>query len=249
MTTRTRKRRMVVLSGARSYLAYIALLSPLVWLRLNEATGETTAVNSGSLGATFNGTYSNCTLAQTGKIGPSSAVSYNGTTSRLQIANGAGLANLTTWTYAALVNPTNAGEGGGGQFWDWGNAVNEPYAGYNGVITSLAFRLADTTPTAFNTTTTTGLTASTWQWLFATFDNAGDRKLHAYRGVASAVAEFAYGAQPVMVGTYKTPISPLNIGNNTATSATFAGLYDELLVFNAVLTQAQMQQIVKASGA
>lgn len=229
-----------------TWSSYAQSLAPVGWWSMR-ATSGTNEANRGSGGSALDMTITSATLGQTGKLGTNEAALMDGANSRYQTPNNAALAALTTFEYVFLVNPSSAGEGSAGRLLTWGQASFEPLLGFNGALTSLAARVS-TAVASFDTITTTGLSASTWALVFWAYDNAGDRKSHIYKGVAGAVSEFGYSAQPAMTGTYKTPTNPLNLFNRTDQGLTFAGLGDEVLIFNGNLTSGQRAALCLAAG-
>lgn len=237
---------LIVHSGLYPYLATL----PFLALYKMQQTSGTNEPNVGSLGSAVNMTITSTTLGQTGKLGANEAYLFDGAVSRLQCANNATLANKTAWEWVFLVKPSGAGEINFGAFFCWGdgNPDNSPNLLFNGGVSSLLCRVYNTTPTNFNTTTTTGLSTSAWSIVFAAFDNAGDRKVHLYKGISGAVTEFGYSAQPAMTGTYKAPTVALNLFNSSGQSVTFAGLGDFAGVVDGNLTPAQRLKIVQLAG-
>lgn len=231
--------------------SYAAQLGAILDMRFQVTTGVT-EINRGTGGSALNGTIGGTTtLGQTGKLGVNEAFLYDGATSLVTVPNQASLASLTTWTYVYLVNPATAGELTFGTFSAWGNGNGtdkEHYLTFGGALTSLQAGIFNTTPTEFITATTTGLSASAWSLVFWTYANAGDRKAHVYKGVSGAVNEFAYSAQPALTGTYKAPTHDLILGNFSTQALTFDGLFDWVLVFDKVLTSAEMLNLVRVTG-
>lgn len=234
--------KVTVLGGADIYRNYVRSLHPALWYRLNETSG-TAAINYGSLGATYNGTYTACTLAQAGQIGPASAVLFDGTTSLITVTLNAGYADVAAYTVAMLVKPSSAGEASSGTFYRFGNSTNR--LRFSGSVNVLdGAEIGGTNATA---TTTAGIPTTSWSWVFRTYENVTERKIHVLKGASGAVTEYSYSAQAAMTGTKTDKSGNLIIGNEVLASATFAGLYDEFLWFNGILTTAQMLQITKLS--
>lgn len=236
-------KRLVVLSGARTYNTYVASLAPALWYRMNELTGSV-ALNSGSLGAAYNGAYTSCTLAQAGKLGAASAVLFDGANSMVTVPAGA-YANYPAVTVASLVKCNSAGESNIGAFWN----INGD-GGFNGrfagsMSSERFFRKAATT--SANTTVSFAF-GTAWAWMFATYNDATDRKIHLYQGIGGAITDQS-GTPIAAVGALADVSSQvLVLGNRTTQDLTLNGLYDEFLWFNGVLIVAQMQQIVRLTG-
>lgn len=232
------------LTPAQKYEAYITSLAPLLWLRLRETSG-TTPVNSGSLaGLTITWTAGAGALGQTGQLGANEAYDFDALASIITIAATASL-DLATFTEVALVRPDAAGESSVGRISNYGSGTQ--FTQFNGALTALRAQVG--AGTAANTVATTGLTAATWALLFQTYDDAGDRKVRLYKGIAGAVAEYAYSTQDAATGTRSSvAASALNVGNRTLTDCTWDGLYDEFMMFNRILSAAEMLQITLLSG-
>lgn len=232
---------------AVTWQSYVASLAPVGWWQFTETSGST-AVNSGSAGSAADGAITSATLGQTGKLGANQAFSWDGTNTKVQVPNVAALANLTAFEYVWLLNPTNAGEGNFGSpcWWGTGGSNQGLVMFCNGGLAALAFDVWNTGGTAFGAGTAPGLSASTWALLFASYDDAGDRKAHVYKGISGAVNQI--GVTAALTGTYQTPTLPLVIGNNTAQNTTWNGLIDELVIFNGALSSAQRTQLCTLAG-
>lgn len=240
-----RRRMQMQQMGSISYSDYIASLAPLLWHKYNEPSGAT-ATNYGSLGSGQNGTYSNATLAQTGQLGAGQAALWNGTTTYVQISATAALETPTARTWCFLHNPTSGGEGGNGRLFNWANAGNLLFqTNVNKVLYAL-IATSGVVPTSL--TPSNFVTLSTWQWSFMTYDDAGDRKIRFYKGIGGAVTEATYSTQTAGTGTLSASGGDLYIGNRQLADGTYDGLIDDLVMFNYVLTTAQMLQITTLSG-
>ena len=229
------------LSYADFLAQYVADATMPLWLRFRETTG-TVAVNSGSAGAALNGTIAGTTvLGQTGALGANEAFDLDGLTSRITSAG----VEYATFTIAMLVRPDNAGEGNVGAFFSHANTVNRLQ--FSGSLNAITMKVAAGTDAL--STTTTGLAAAIWQWIFLTYADAGDRKIHLYKGVSGAVSEYAYSAQDAATGTKATMAGQtLTIGNRTANDVTFDGRIDEFKLHTVVRPIAWMTDLVRSKG-
>lgn len=236
----------VTLTPVQRYEQVVNTLAPLLWYKMNESA--TPAVNYGSVGSAADGVAANVSFQQ---AGPNAAiplaVEYNGTTSIITSAQSAGLQS-TDCTLACLVNPDNAGEASFGQFF---NNLTTAAAlcislTFSGSINGLSAIIRNTVPTAFSTTTTTGLTAGAWAWVFMQF-NTADNKIRLWKSVAGVLTEFAYSAQPALTGTPRQ-IARVEVGNRTAGDTTWDGKYAQFMLFGRLLTTNEMQSIITASG-
>jgi len=234
--------------GSLTWETYMTSLAPASWHRYRDSA--TPALNAGSLGSALDMTATNTTFAQTGKLGAGEAISLNGTTSLLTAANNATLAGYTTWEWVFLINPTSAGEATAAWLAGWGTglAAEGYFMRFNAATTAIKISLFNTLGSGFVTDTNTGIATSAWSLLFFSFDNAGDRKMHVYKGVSGAVSELGYSAQPAMTGTYRAPAAALNLYNDGSTARTFSGLSDEDATFNMNLTPTQRTQLCVLAG-
>jgi hypothetical protein len=203
-----------------------------VWtvdLRFNEASGN--IVNYGIDGGV--GTPANVTYGQTGQLGANEAYSFNGTTSVVAIANAAVPLTkaLTAQRWVFLVKPVSAGESNIGALLYWSNSES------GGVV----IRFAGATVLRASFDAGTDAVAQTnagqvdfinsWALVFVDFDPANalglGAKLRIFRATAaSAVALLTLATDTAAIAPLVEPSGPLNIGNNTAGSATFDGLID-----------------------
>jgi concanavalin A-like lectin/glucanase superfamily protein len=235
--------------SGQSWSSYVTGLAPLAWWRCRQTSG-TNEPNAGSLGSAVDLTITAATLNQAGKLGAGEAYLYDGTATRLSCANNATLAALTSFEMVWLLNPSSAGEGSFGSFFAWGAGTSGTgYAMYyNGGASALRFQMYNTTPSTFGSTTTSAPANATWSLIFAAYDDAGDRKAHLYKGVSGAVSEFAYSSQTAVSGTFKAPTGVYTLGNISSPDQTFAGLFDEAMIFSGNLTPTQRTQLCLLAG-
>lgn len=240
------KRRRIGIIGGSRYDAYVRSLRPALWFRLNEPSGIS-VVNSGLLGGSYNGTFTPGAgaVGQVGAFGPCSAYLFDGVDSKIEVPGGAN--NYTQFTYTFLVHPTSAGELNYGALADINGGAGL-ICSFNGNLNSLTF-FRDATGNDATTTTITGLTAGEWSWVIATFDLLGDKKVHLYKGKSSALIEYAYSTQVAVTGTLvDLSASPLCIGNRDTQNVTFNGLYGTAALYDRVLTNTQLEQMIGLSA-
>ena len=189
----------------------------------DEGSGTTVTDASGN-GHT--GTITNATWAATGKYGK--ALQFNGTNALVSIPNAASLQLSTGMTLEAWVNPSTVNSAwrdviykGNDNFYLEATSTNasKPDAG---MIAGGSY--ADAYGTA-------ALTASTWSYLTETYDGS---TLRLYVN-GTQVASTAH------TGTIATSTNPLQIGGDSLYGQNFAGLIDEVRVYNVALTAAQIQ--------
>jgi glucose/arabinose dehydrogenase len=189
----------------------------------DEGAGTTVADASGN-GNT--GTLAGATWTGSGKI--NGALSFNGTSSRVDVPNAASLQLTTAMTLEAWVNPTTITskwrdviyKGKDNYFLEASstNAGKPVGAGIIGGVSSKAF---GTAPLATNT----------WTHLATTYDGAA-LKLYVNGNLVRTTA---------VTGTLATSASPLQIGGDSIFGQYFAGTIDEIRIYNAALIQAQIQ--------
>lgn len=238
------------LAGGASitYDAYVASLAPLLWYKFNEPSG-TTVTNYGSLGSAVNGTFTpgSGAVAQTGQLGASEAYDWDGTASLVTVAYNAGMDSLTTFTVAALIRADGAGEGTVGTIYTWGNLNTTASLRFVGASRALIFIHRYNT-TVMQTVTSTALSTGQWYWVFAEYDEGGDRRGDIYLSSGGVAVEASYASQQASVGTVVTNgVSPI-IGNLAVGSNTWDGQQDEIMWIPRLLTQAEKNTIVQKSN-
>lgn len=212
------------------------VIAPLVWFKFMETAG-TTAANSGSVA--LSGTYGGgVTLAQPAPTPEIRALLFDGSDDFVSFPSNASVNALAAGTWGFLVNPSSLGENSEGHIHAF--ATNEILRLGSGVLVG---NLDGTTGDGL-TITTSGLTLSTWAWVFTTYDFAGDDKLHIYRnGVELGTSTFT-----AATGDHATLAVTHFLGNNAGGTRTFAGLYASPFLVGRVLTTTEMLQIVARSG-
>ena len=189
----------------------------------DEGSGTTVTDASGNGN---NGTITNATWAATGKYGK--ALQFNGTNALVTIPDAASLHLSTGMTLEAWVNPSTVNSAwrdviykGNDNFYLEATSTNASHPDA-GMIAGGSY--AD----AFGTA---ALTASTWSYLTETYDGS---TLRLYVN-GTQVASTAH------TGTIATSTNPLQIGGDSLYGQYFAGLIDEVRVYNVALTAAQIQ--------
>ena len=173
-----------------------------------------------------NGTITNATWSTSGKYGD--ALQFNGTNALVTIPDAASLHLSTGMTLEAWVNPSTVNSAwrdviykGNDNFYLEATSTNasKPDAG---MIAGGSY--ADAIGTA-------KLTASAWSFLTETYDGS---TLRLYVN-GTQVASTAH------TGTIATSTNPLQIGGDSIYGQYFAGLIDNVRVYNVALTAAQIQ--------
>lgn len=148
------------------------------------------------------------------------------------------------WTMGGWLYATGAGEAG------FGIAMNVQGAGpttvqYMGTFNSATLYAAQgfTTTDASALQTVNGFAFNKWHCAFATYTDA-TRGIKLYRGdIAAAMAEVTYNALPVAgVGTRRTAGTTLGVGNNIATTQTWAGNIGHVMFARRLLTLDEMER-------
>ncbi len=210
-----------------TFTPLVISLSPILWYKFNEASG-TVLTNYGS--GTGTGTSANCTLAQTGQRGTLQAYSFNGTTSIVTVPNHTSWADMLDIEWTFLVNATNAGEGNAGRFID-AAATYVFRLGVGGILIAV-----NGSATA---TTSTTLSMAAWKLVSYQCDAEGAIKIYINNVECSYTTNLS--------GLINNPLVDITLGNNAATTATFAGLFDEVFL-TAPLTSQNRADLLTSLG-
>ena len=189
-----------------------------------EGTGTT--VNDAS-GNNNKGTLSNATWAASGKYGK--ALSFNGTSSIVNIPDAASLRLTTAMTLEAWVNPTAAGS-----VWRTvvmkeisGDLAYSLYANEDVNVPAAYVRIG----TASRRVGGTGqLPLNTWTHLAATY-TSGSLRIYVNGSLVSTTTG---------TGSITSSTLPMRIGGNTIWGEYFAGLIDEVKVYNRALSATEI---------
>ena len=173
-----------------------------------------------------NGTITNATWAATGKYGK--ALQFNGTNALVTIPDAASLHLSTGMTLEAWVNPSTVNA-------NWRDVIYKGNDNFYLEATSSNASLPDAGMIAGGSYAdafgTAALTANTWSFLTETYDGS---TLRLYVN-GTQVASTAH------TGTIATSTNPLQIGGDSIYGQYFAGLIDDVRVYNVALTAAQIQ--------
>jgi len=200
--------------------------APITGLVAAYAFGEGTGATVGDASGSGNtGTLTAATWTAAGKYG--GALSFNGS-ARVTIPDAASLRLTTAMTLEAWVNPSAVSSG-------WRDVIYKGDDNYLLEATSgdlgwpAAGAILGTTDA--NTYGVTALSVNTWTHLAATYDGAQVR-LYVNGTQVSSVAR---------TGPLATSTNPLQIGGDSIYGQFFAGLIDEVRVYNVARTAAQIQ--------
>ena len=199
-----------------------AMLTLVAAYSFNEGTGATVADASGTGNA---GTTTSTTWSTSGKN--AGALSFNGTSSIVNIPDSASLHLSTGMTLEAWVRPTTVSNA-------WRDVIykgNDIY--FLEATSTTSSRPAGGITVGTSDTVTYGtaaLAVNTWTHLALTYDGANLR-LYVNGTQASSAAR---------TGTIATSTNALQIGGDSLFGQRFAGLIDDVRVYNNALTAAQI---------
>jgi chitodextrinase len=189
----------------------------------DEGSGTTVTDASGNGN---NGTISGATWSTTGKYGD--ALNFNGTSSLVTIPDSASLHLSTGMTLEAWVDPSTINA-------NWRDVIYKANDNFYLSATSTNASLPDGGTIAGGSYAdafgTAKLTANSWAFLTATYDG-------------STVKLYVNGTQVASTphtGAITTSTNPLQIGGDSLYGQYFAGLIDNVRVYNVALTAAQIQ--------
>jgi hypothetical protein len=208
------------------------------WL-LDEGSGQTVSGAPGSPG--FLGKNSGADGADPSwdktpaRICSGAALTFDGDDDVITIpgASPAGLAAFTI-TFSLYVT----GNGGGGLpriLTKENGGDSDTIVHYRSMSNAIAVNMFDTADTLYATFAAGVVTAQRANWAL-TYDDAGDRRLHAYKNGK----ETTYLRQDVLAGTLRTTTNPWRIGNEATGVRGFDGTIDDVRVFNRVLDPAEI---------
>ena len=189
----------------------------------DEGSGSTVTDASGNGN---NGTIANATWATSGKYGK--ALQFNGTSALVTIPDSAALHLSSGMTLEAWVNPSTVNA-------NWRDVIYKGNDNFYLEATSTNASRPDAGMIAGGSYAdafgTSALPANTWSFLTETYDGT---TLRLYVN-GTQVASTAH------TGTIATSTNPLQIGGDSLYGQYFAGLIDEVRIYNTALTQGQIQ--------
>ena len=189
----------------------------------DEGSGTTVTDQSGN---GHNGTVSGTTWAATGKYGK--ALQFNGSSALVTIPDAASLHLTTGMTLEAWVNPSTVNG-------NWRDVIYKGNDNYYLEATSSNASKPDAGLIAGGSYAdaygSAALTANTWSYLAETYDGT---TLRLYVN-GTQVASTAH------TGTISTSTNPLQIGGDSIYGQNFAGMIDEVRIYNTALTPTQIQ--------
>ena len=196
---------------------------PVAAFGFDEGSGTTVTDASGNGN---NGTVSGATWAAAGKYGK--ALQFNGSSARVNVPDAASLHLTTGMTLEAWVNPTTVNG-------NWRDVIYKGNDNYYLEATSSNASKPDAGLIAGGSYAdaygTAALTANSWTYLAETYDGT---TLRLYVN-GTQVASTAH------TGTITTSTNPLQIGGDSIYGQYFAGMIDEVRIYNTALTATQIQ--------
>jgi hypothetical protein len=197
----------------------------------NAGTGTTLADSSGNANT---GTITGATWSTAGKNG--NALSFNGTSNYVQVPDSASLDLTTGMTLEAWLRPSALGTA-------WRTVLFKTQTG--GMVYSLYANQDTTRPIGqvniageTNAVGSAALALNAWSHLAATFDGSALR-LYVNGSLVSTT---------VITGSIPTSTGVLRMGGNSIWGEWFAGLIDDVRIYNKALTQAQIQTDMNTPG-
>lgn len=224
---------------------YLVALSPLLWFRMNDASGS--LINSGSAAssdAAFSGT-TPPTYGVTGQLGTNEAITYP-LDCMFTIPRQAAWAGDYSFEWVLLLKLTNPppsgntrllGVGGGGTGFQ---VVRRTADGF------IAITMRNTLNATFDTQNNNRATVlNQYHMLSFWYDDSGDRKAR----IAIDGVETTYSVQVALTGTYQEPwVNGLTVGNVAGLTADFRGDWDELALLPNILTTQQRLDLFATTG-
>ena len=256
----TTKALVTVLSGgvtatpAELYQEAVTALTPLAWWKLDETSG-TNAVNSGSGGATYDGTISGgVTLGVTdGSAATGTAMTFDAATGRIEIVNtDATLRNLANFTWMALINIAGAGEGSAGCVITFASSASEHFLlirDANGRKAVFVVRYDGGTLSRKQTNVDQLPVNGTLFWVVARHNGTSkvSRLQWALPG-AVALTTPTFLTDTTGVGNRVNAATDMQLGAFANGNSTFNGNLKEIAVFSSELSDANVLTMITASG-
>ena len=167
------------------------------------------------------------TLAQSGLRGPNHAYLLDGATSLMTVYNRASIQGLTEFSLWALFNPSSAGENDNGTLFSKSDEFKLRFnSSSRDLIATVHYGTTDA-----QVVTSTTLAADEWHSVGLRIDDTNKQIDLFIDGV-----EASYASEQTGMGSRVSNINNLIVGNNVAVNQTLAGLLDEVLVMDRVLT-------------
>jgi len=217
-----------VLVAGVALLGVVHLTAPQAWAQsglvaaysFDEGSGSAVKDSSSSGN---NGTVKNATWTKSGRYG--GALVFDGSSAVVNVSSSSSLNVTTAMTLEAWVRPSSVGS-------EWRDVIYKGDDNYYLSATSdHRGPAAGGTFTSTNAYGPSALAANTWTHLAATYDGSA-LKLYVNGSLVSSVAKS---------GRIATSGNPLQIGGDNFYGQYFAGMIDEVRVYNTALSAAQVQ--------
>ena len=208
--------------------------------------------NSGSLAAAdATWTPGAGAIGQSDSMGANEAYLFDAAASRVVGPTSTVFNNASVFTIGIKVKATSDGEATNGYMWA-DNGSNRLLQITVGGASPFRLALSVWCSIAYAqiiTSAGNGVILNQDMWLFATYNDAGDRLPHLYYGYNVAVVEASYAVSTPGAAALANGIGPLLIGDTTASNRSWGGLIGEFFFKSGlILTTAQMLDIVKTTG-
>lgn len=212
-------------SGSLGYRATVLADSPVAFWRLGEPSGATAADVQG----THDGTYSNCTLNQTGATtdGNKAAAFSAGSNSLITVSSAADLQFTNAMTFECWANPTNASA-----FYmliTKGSTNGSPNSDYEWRLDNTTGKQRFLVNAGAGVVSNTQVPTGQFNHIAVTFDGANARFY--LNGVADGA--------PALAATAATHATNVILGRR-GDGLSFTGTLDEIAVYGSVLSPARI---------
>ena len=197
----------------------------------NEGSGSAVTDRSGTGN---NGTVNGATWTAAGKNG--GALSFDGLNDRVDVPDAASLDLTTGMTLSAWIRPASAST-------EWRTVImkerpsNLAYALYGSGDRGAPEAWVTRTPPEVGVPASSAVPPATWHHLAATYDRANLR----------IYLDGVQVGTPALTGSIGVSANPLRIGGNAIWGENFAGLIDDVRVFNRALTPAELTTIMNTA--
>lgn len=244
------RRRRRAMKGVLTMDGLINALGALLWFDSADASGGTVPNSAALAPASTDGTLGNISLTTTNSPDGAQVMALNGTSSYIDVAYNATLANQPLHTVVALVRAASAGQGGFGYISAWESSFYRWR--FQGALTSLGCADPHASGQYTDAVATAGLAAGTWTWVMKELDStagAGPTKRNRlFRAVASVMTEYSYSGQTTTTNAYLNPTGFLTFGNTRARGSAWAGEFRYLGIIPRLLTAGEKNLFVSSSG-
>lgn len=222
-------------SVARRYPALIADYGPVLWLRFDETEGNI-AHNSGTGGAALNATLNGVELNQPGAHTLTRrSARFDGIDDDAVISQPTTLQALTSYEIVMICRMMTPGEANSGRLYAWDGSTRAQLQADGSVLAAVNYSTSDAE------TTSEALLLGEWVALFFAFDPPELTLRQGYNGLVSSLNASVTAGVGDLIGN----AGDLILANNGAGNRALDVYYDELMVFDGVLTPERRERIVQ----